>query len=64
MRLKKISGYEDMLTYDVVAGGHDEAERLPRGGRHHEGDETSKPGPGIKHVCVTSANLLAFGNTG
>ena len=32
-----------MLTYDVVAGGHDEAERLPRGGGHHEGDETPKP---------------------
>ena len=49
---------------NMISGGHDETERLPRGGGHHEGDETSKPGPGIKHVYVTSANLLTFGNTG
>ena len=49
---------------NMISGGHNEAERLPRGGGHHEGDETSKPGPGIKHVCATSAKLLTFGNTG
>ena len=49
--------------HNIISGGHDEAERLPRGGGHHEGDETSKPGPGIKHVCATSAKLLTFGNT-
>ena len=37
--------------HNIISGGHDEAERLPRGGGHHEGDETSKPGPGIK-LCV------------
>ena len=43
-----------MLTYDVVAGGHDEAERLPRGGGHHEGDETPKPcsGDHLSSVCT------------
>ena len=50
--------------HNMISGGHDEAERLPRRGGHHEGDETSKPGPGIKHVCATSAKLLTFGNTG
>ena len=38
--------------HNMISGGHDEAERLPRRGGHHEGDETSKPGPGIKHKGV------------
>ena len=49
---------------NMISGGHDETERLPRGGGHHEGDETSKPGPGIKHVCATSAKEIRNRQTG